>query len=142
MAKKNTPSRLSPVLSAKRPLVLVVEDHDDTRSLLKYLIEGHGCAVIEAEDGEQAVTLADRLGPDLILMDTTLPRMDGIAAARHIRQMATTNRVPIIFVSGHSQPEDRAAALAIGGNDYFVKPVNLSQLETAVERELAASMSQ
>lgn len=139
MANKTTPSHRSPAVNARKPLVLVVEDHDDTRSLLKYLIEGRGCAVIEAEDGEQAVSLADRLEPDLILMDTTLPRMDGLAAARRIRQMSTTNRVPIIFVSGHSQPEHRAAALAIGGNDYFVKPVNLSQLETAVERELGRS---
>jgi CheY-like chemotaxis protein len=117
-------------------LVMVVDDHDDTRALLKYVIELRGWRVVEAVDGEEAVLLAERVRPDLILMDTNLPRVDGLTATRRIRKLTTLHNVPIIFLSGHAQPEYRAVALATGGNEYFVKPINLSDLETAVEKQL------
>jgi len=119
-----------------KPLVLIVEDHADTRTLLRYLIEAHNCAVAEAEDGEQAVRLAELLVPDLILMDTSLPRLDGIEATRRIRGLDGERRVPIIFISGYAQPEYRDAALATGGDDYFVKPIDVGEFESAMERRL------
>jgi|SoiMetStandDraft_2_1073263.scaffolds.fasta_scaffold95862_2 two-component system, cell cycle response regulator DivK len=122
-----------------KPLVLIVEDHADTRTLLRYLIEAHNCAVAEAEDGEQAVQLAELLVPDLILMDTSLPRLDGFEATRRIRGLHGERRVPIIFISGYAQPEYRAAALATGGDDYFVKPIDVGELEMAMERRLQST---
>lgn len=123
--------------AALRPLVLVVEDHEDTRALYKYVLELHGYDVIEAHKGEDAIRLAKELHPDLVLMDTNLPEMDGLAAAQHIRQYAFLQDLPIIFISGHAQPEIRAAALAAGGDDYLVKPTSLSDLEASVDRHLA-----
>ena len=118
------------------PLVLVVEDHEDTRYLLRYVMETHGYRVVEAADGEQGVVIASTAHPDLILMDTDLPHVDGLAATKCIRAQAMLRDVPIIFISGHAQPEARLAALATGGTEYFVKPIRLSELEAAVEREL------
>jgi DNA-binding response OmpR family regulator len=121
------------------PCVLVVEDHDDTRFMLRYLMEQHGCLVIEAADGVEAVSLAESVCPSLILMDTGLPRLDGLAATRRIRKITMLDNVPIIFISGHAQPNLRAEAIATGGNDYLVKPLKLSELEMAVERHLGKS---
>ncbi|HZE73225.1 MAG TPA: response regulator [Pyrinomonadaceae bacterium] len=121
----------------RKPLVLVIEDHEDTRSLLRYMIEANDCSVIEAEDGEQGVNMAELMVPDLILMDTSLPRLDGLEATRRIRRLAGTERVPIIFISGFTHPESRAEALATGGNDYLVKPLDLNDLDAAVKKQLA-----
>jgi CheY-like chemotaxis protein len=87
------------------PLVLVVEDHEDTRFMLRtYLEMRGGLSVIEAENGETATALAERLSPDLILMDGTLPLLDGFAATRLIRGLASAQGVPIVFLSSHAQP--------------------------------------
>ena len=119
-----------------KPLVLIVEDHEDTRELFRIVMESSGCSVAEAGDGEEALRLARSLKPDLILMDTDLPIVDGLAVTRRLRNSAVTSNVPIIFVSGHVEPELRFTALAIGGNEFFDKPVNLSELESAVIRQL------
>jgi CheY-like chemotaxis protein len=92
--------------------------------------------VVEAADGEEAVQVAMLSSPDVILMDTNLPRVDGLMATQRIRQIEGLTKVPIIFISGHARPEDQARALATGANAYFVKPVKLSDLELALELEL------
>lgn len=119
-----------------KPLVLVVEDHHDTRFLLNYVLEMRGCRVALAEDGEAAVLVAEGTRPDLILMDAGLPRLDGLTATRRIRELAALHDVPIVFLSGHAQPSFRAAALETGGDDYLVKPFELAQLERVLERHL------
>ena len=126
---------------ALRPLVLIVEDHDDTRSLYKYVLELHGYEVAEANQGEDAIRLAKELHPDLVLMDTNLPEVDGLTATLRMRQEASLHDLPIIFISGHAQPELRAAALAAGGDDYLVKPTSLHDLEASVEKHLANGRS-
>ena len=119
-----------------QPLVLVVEDHADTRFLVKRLLEMHGYRVIEAGDGEQAVRLAETMHPDLVLMDTNLPRVDGLTATRRMRGLANIRKVPIVFLSGHAQPKFRAMALAMGGDDYVTKPFDPMDLQRIVERHL------
>jgi DNA-binding response OmpR family regulator len=119
-----------------RPLVLIVEDHEDTRSLYRYVLELHGYDVVETDRGEEAIRLAKDLHPDLVLMDTNLPEIDGLTATHRMREHASLRDLPIIFVSGHAQPELRAAALAAGGDDYLVKPTSLSELEASVDRFL------
>lgn len=120
-----------------KPLMLIVEDNEDTRFLLCFVMEQCGFRVVQALDGAEAVKVAKRRAPDLILMDTSLPGVDGLMATRRIRDVSRLSNVPIIFVSGHAQPEARAAALATGGNEYFVKPLNLRDLEIAVKHLLA-----
>lgn len=119
-----------------KPLVLVVEDHEDTRFMLIYLLEVWGYRVSVAADGEAAVQAAEQEHPDLILMDTSLPRLDGLAATRRIRAAPALHAVPIIFLSGHAHPASRAAALATGGNDYLIKPFALSELEQLLDTHL------
>jgi CheY-like chemotaxis protein len=119
-----------------KPLVLVVEDHDDTRFMLEYLLGIHGCRVAVALDGLMAVRLAESQHPDLILMDASLPRLDGLAATRRIRETPALRDVPIIFLSGHAQASFRAVALAAGSDDFIVKPFKLDQLERVLERHL------
>ena len=119
-----------------RPLVLVTDDHEDTRFLLSTILERRGCAVVEAVDGEEAVRLAESAGPDLILMDASLPRVDGLAATRRIRQSGRTGRVPIIFVSGRAEPAFRIVARAAGCDEYLVKPLDMAQLGGVLEKYL------
>jgi CheY-like chemotaxis protein len=117
-------------------LVLVVDDHADTRDLLKFVVESLGHRAIEATDGEEAVRLVAGIMPDLILMDTNLPGIDGLMATKRIRELKSATKVTIIFLSGHAQPQSRDRALAAGGDDYFVKPINLSELELALAKIL------
>lgn len=133
----NQSSPMPHVISSSPPLVLLVEDHDDTRELLRFVAESQGCRVLEASDGEEAVRVAITSNPDVILMDTNLPRVDGLMATQRIRKVESLNHVPIIFISAHARPEDEARALATGANAYFVKPIKLSELELALEVELA-----
>lgn len=119
-----------------KPLVLVAEDHDDTRSLILLLLERWGYRVATALDGEAAVWVAEQTRPDLILMDASLPRLDGLAATRRIREHDALTRVPIVFLSGHAEPSFRAAALETGGDDYLTKPFELDQLERVIGRHL------
>ena len=122
-----------------KPLVLVVEDHDDTRFMLTYLLGMWGCRVAVAEDGETAVRMAEQTCPNLILMDASLPRLDGLAATRRIRELAALHDVPIVFLSGHAEASFRAVALETGGNEYLTKPFAIDQLETVLERHLPKS---
>lgn len=119
-----------------RPLVLVVEDHADTREMLRLVVESLGYCAMEAADGEEAVRFVEGITPDLILMDTSLPKIDGLLATERIRKLKSTSKVTIIFLSGHAEAQSRAVALAAGGDDYFVKPVNLGELELALRKYL------
>ncbi|HYY95981.1 MAG TPA: response regulator [Pyrinomonadaceae bacterium] len=119
-----------------KPLVLVVEDHDDTRLMLKYLLERRGCRVALAADGETAFHVAEQTLPDLILMNAGLPRVDGLEATRRIRKTSALACVPVVFLSGHAEAPFRAAALETGGNDYLIKPFEVEQLERVLERHL------
>jgi DNA-binding response OmpR family regulator len=121
--------------AAGRPRVLIAEDHDDTRALLRVVLERGGCDVLEARDGEEAVRLAESARPDLVLLDRSLPRLDGLAVLRRVRGQAT--RVPVIFLSGHAEPLERSAAFEAGCDDYLVKPIGLDRLTSVLARHLA-----
>jgi CheY-like chemotaxis protein len=103
-----------------KPLALVVEDNQDTRFLLKYLLGMRGWRVLEAEDGEEAVALAEKARPELILMDGSLPRLDGLGATRRMRELSTLSAVPILFLSGHADPDFRAVAFEAGCDEYLL----------------------
>jgi two-component system cell cycle response regulator DivK len=122
--------------AATQILVLVVDDHEDTRDLLRYVFETHGYQVSEATDGEEAVCLAESSRPDVIVIDSTLRRVDGFEATRRIRNLPTVCNVPIVFLSGHAQPTARDQAMASGANDYLVKPVCIDTLEMSIDRQL------
>ncbi len=95
-------------------------------------------SVVEAVNGEMAVELAEQVRPDLILIDGTLPLVDGYEATRRIRELTATRAVPIVFMSGHAQPAAEVKAFAAGCSDYLIKPYGLTQLESVLKRHLPA----
>ena len=111
------------------PLILIVDDHEDTRLMLRILLEMRGMRVVEALDGEAGVSAAEEIHPDLILMDLTLPTLDGLAAMRLIRERETLHQVPVVITSGHAHPKSQEAAFAAGCSDYLVKPFDFDQLD-------------
>ncbi|MBC7933103.1 MAG: response regulator [Rubrivivax sp.] len=119
--------------------VLVVENDEDTRFLLRIIVERHGATVVEAVNGEMAIALAENVHLDLILMDGSLPLLDGFEATRRIRELTAAREVPIVFLSGHAQPAAKVKAFAAGCTDYFVKPFDFSELGSVLERHLSQS---
>lgn len=118
------------------PTILVVEDFEDNRFMMRRLLEMSGYRVIEAINGEEAIELACREVPGLILMDLSLPQLDGLAATRRIRQHPQLRNVPIVAVSAHDTADFHADALAAGCNDYVTKPIDFDQLEALLARLL------
>jgi CheY-like chemotaxis protein len=115
---------------------LVAEDHEDTRFLLKTLLNFRGLAVVEASNGEEAVELAGRELPDLILMDGSLPLLDGCTATRRVRSLARLSDVPIVFLSGHADEASQAAARDAGCDEYMTKPLDTALLDRILTRRL------
>src|SRR5688572_24494852 len=97
-----------------QPTILVVEDHDDTREMLRTLLEMWGCRVVEACNGLEAVEAASRERPQLILMDSRLPFLDGLGATRRIRENGLWDQVKIVALNGSGSPLYHADALAAG----------------------------
>ncbi|HJU93170.1 MAG TPA: response regulator [Pyrinomonadaceae bacterium] len=116
--------------------IMVVEDYDDTRLLLKKGLEGLGYSVLEASNGQEAVDIAGREHPDLILMDLDLPILDGIAATQRIRQHADLENVPIVAVTAYPMSYTHVKAFAKGCNEYMPKPIDMTELANLVNRYL------
>lgn len=108
--------------------LLLVEDHPDNRDMLARRLARRGFAMELAMDGAEGVAKARSLLPDLVLMDLSLPVMDGWEATRRLRADPLTARLPIIALSAHASEEDRASALAAGCDDFDTKPVELDRL--------------
>ena len=107
------------------PLILVVEDYPDTRTLLSSLLRSKGYMVIEAGDGKEGVRQANRVNPDLILMDLALPELDGVEATRQIRQRQSHSQTPIFAVSAFATSDVQQDALDAGCNEVFTKPLEI-----------------
>jgi CheY-like chemotaxis protein len=122
-----------------KQLIMVVEDFEDNRFMMRRLLEMSGYHVLEAINGEEAVEIATRERPGLILMDLSLPKLDGLAATRRIRQVPELRQVPIVAVSAHDTADFHADALAAGCNDYVTKPIDFDQLEALLKRLLPAT---
>jgi CheY-like chemotaxis protein len=118
--------------------VLLVEDFEDSRYSLTKLLEIEGYEVVEATDGQQAVNLALTASPDLILMDLSLPIIDGLSATRQIRQHASMHRVPIIALSAHDMLDYQAKAKDAGCNEFVMKPVDFENLMVVMSKYLPA----
>ena len=118
--------------------VLLVEDTEDNRFMMRRLLEMVGYEVIEARNGQEAVTLAEEEGPALILMDLSLPIIDGLAATRLIRKIPSAAKIPIVAVSAHDTADFQQEALAAGCNGYVTKPIDFVSLETLIARLLAS----
>jgi len=109
--------------------VLLVEDVEDTRLFMRLELEQHGFIVIEAADGKTAVDLAESERPEVILMDLSLPIMDGFDAVKLIRQSESLKSVPIIAITAHQETDFRSGAKDSGFDAYVTKPIDINWLK-------------
>ena len=116
--------------------ILLVEDNEMNRDMLSRRLAKRGYEVLIAEDGEKGVAAAAAQKPDLILMDMSLPVMDGWEATRQLKAAADTRRIPVIALTAHAMQEDEASIRAVGCDDYDTKPVDLPRLLRKIERLL------
>ena len=122
--------------------ILVIEDNEQNRYLLTFLLEQRGYAVSSAADGLTGIEMARTLTPALVLLDIQLPRMDGYAVARVLRQNEALREVPIIAVTSYAMPGDREKALEAGCTGYIEKPINPDTFVAEMERALFARGSE
>ena len=115
--------------------VLIAEDYADTRSFMKFLIESYGYQALEATDGQEAVESVRQEQPDLVLMDLSMPIMDGLAATRVIRGFDGMSKLPIIAVTAYGQSFYRLA-LEAGCDDLINKPLDFATLEPVLKQYL------
>jgi len=115
------------------PKILLVEDNEMNRDMLSRRLQKKGYTVITAQDGEKGYSLARSEAPDLILMDISLPAMDGWEVTRLLKANALTRHIPIIALTAHAMVSDREKALGIGCDDYDTKPVDFVRLSEKIE---------
>ena len=113
--------------------ILYVEDNDDNVYVVKHRLGRLGYTIVVASDGEQGVVLAKAEQPDLILMDLSLPVVDGWEATRRIKADEATRHIPVLALSAHAMTQDRAQALAAGCDDYDTKPIDLPRLRAKID---------
>ena len=112
--------------------VLLVEDTEDNRFMMRRLLEMTGYNVVEARNGEEAVEVTKQELPALILMDLSLPVIDGLEATRLIRQLPELAKIPIVAVSAHEKADFQTEAIEAGCNAYVTKPIDYTELERLI----------
>jgi CheY-like chemotaxis protein len=129
-SQRSVHARGRPVSATSRiPTVILADDSILQRMMMRAVLEAEGFHVLEAGTGREVIDLVHLANPDLILLDVAMPSMDGITAARRLRGGSGAGaQIPIIFLTALDESEDRARALAAGGNDYLVKPVGDAEL--------------
>jgi CheY-like chemotaxis protein len=121
--------------------ILLVEDFDDTRLMMKLWLVKIGYRVLEAETGEEAISVAQRERPDLIIMDVMMPGMSGLDATQRIREYQALRRTPIVAVSAYGAHEYRSVALEAGCNEYVSTPFEPSALAELIKGLIATRES-
>ena len=121
--------------------ILLIEDNEMNRDMLSRRLERRGYQVVIAEDGATGVSMAKSEDPDLVLMDMSLPILDGWEATRQIKASPDTKGIPVIALTAHAMAGDEEKALAAGCNDYETKPVDLPKLLSKIEALLQSKGS-
>lgn len=124
-------------MSQNRDTVLVVDDSPETLSFLTEALEETGVVVLVATSGRQAIAIAERATPDVILLDAVMPELDGFATCRQLKAMPAVADVPVIFMTGLSDTEHVVHGLSSGGVDYLTKPINIDELKARIRVHLA-----
>lgn len=117
--------------------ILYVEDNEDNIYMLSRRLKRKGFDLVIARDGEEGIEAAEKEVPDLILMDLSLPKLDGWGAAKALKNNKKTQHIPIIALSAHAMQEHKESALEAGCNDYDTKPVEFARLLSKIEEQLA-----
>jgi CheY-like chemotaxis protein len=121
------------------PKILLVEDNEMNRDMLSRRLERKGYQVVLAVDGQSGIAMAHTHEPDLILMDMSLPVVDGWEATRRLKADASTQDIPVIALTAHAMSSDRDKALEAGCDDYDTKPIELPRLLEKIEALLSAA---
>ena len=116
------------------PTVLVVDDNADTRVVVRWMLESWGCRVLEAADGREALEAVVESRPDLVVMDLSMPRVDGYDAIRSIRAREEFASLPIIAVTAFDRADSREGAASAGCDHFLSKPIDFRRLEVLVEK--------
>ena len=117
--------------------ILLVEDNTDNRIIYRRALEHFGYAVLEALDGEEAIRIARESLPDLILMDISIPRVSGWEVTRILLSEDATRQIPIIALTAHALPQDRARGAEVGFARYLTKPIEPRRVIEEIERVMA-----
>ena len=120
------------------PKILLVEDNEMNRDMLSRRLIRHGFEIVIAVDGKQGVEMARSETPDLILMDMSLPELDGWEATRRLKAEDDTRRIPVIALTAHAMVRDKEKAMKAGCDDYDSKPVELERLLKKISNQLGA----
>jgi CheY-like chemotaxis protein len=121
--------------------MLVVEDEKDNMDLFVQILQFHGCEILKAEDGREAINIAQEQAPDLILMDLSLPALDGWEATRALKGIPELAHIPIIALTAHAMVGDRESALRAGCDGYISKPIEVTSFYDQVSAYLQAPQS-
>lgn len=114
--------------------VLLIEDNEQNRYLATFLLEAHGYRVVWARDGARGIELAEKVQPDLVLLDIQLPTLDGYGVARALRAIEALRATPIVAVTSYAMVGDREKAIAAGCNGYIEKPIDPETFVSELER--------
>jgi len=117
--------------------ILLIEDNELNRDMLSRRLQKRGYEVVTAVDGETGITMAQAEAPALILMDVTLPGIDGLEATRRLKASPQTRHIPIVALTAHTMASDRDTALAVGCDDFDTKPIELPRLLGKIESLLS-----
>ena len=125
----------------RRDIVLLVDDSPETLGFLTEALEENGFSVLIATSGQAALSITERISPDLILLDAVMPGMDGFETCRRLKQGAAVAEVPVIFMTGLTETEHVVHALDSGGVDYLTKPIQIDELRARIRVHLANARS-
>ena len=125
--------------SVTQETILVVEDEENLLKPLRYNLQREGYKVVEAEDGETALSVADKTSPDLVVLDIMLPKLDGLEVCRILRQRT---EVPILMLTAKGEEVDRVVGLELGSDDYVTKPFSMRELMARIKAVLRRSRSE
>ena len=114
--------------------ILLIEDNEQNRYLATFLLENRGYSVTPAVDGETGIEIADKIQPDLILLDIQLPAMHGYDVAHALRSNPSLANTPIVAVTSYAMPGDKEKTIAAGCNGYIEKPINPETFVAEIER--------
>lgn len=121
--------------------ILIVEDHEDTRELLKYNLEAAGFEIRAAADGQSGLDVAREMRPDLVILDLMLPGIDGLEICRRLKKNPGTSQTPVIMLTAKGEEVDRIVGLELGADDYVVKPFSPRELMLRVKAILRRATS-
>ena len=124
-----------------RELILIIEDNEKNRKLIRDLLQAKGYQTIESDTAEEGISLAEERKPALILMDIQLSGLDGIAAMKQLKATVATSRIPVMAITASAMTNNRESMLAEGFDGYQIKPFNLSEFLADVARLIGQSLS-